>query len=295
MSMILVTGATGNIGREVVKLLQEGDEYVVAITRHPASAALPKGVIVVGGDPSHPQTLVSGLPRGGEGRGRDLTTIFISPRALGDDNPGAAAVALLKLAAERGAQRVVTLSAVTVEFGGGYRRFADAFRAVEDAVKASGLQWTILRCAEFDSNALAWAPQIRATGVVRGAYGDAASSPIHNRDVAAVSAVALMNASHAGHTYVLTGPQSLTQRERVRLIGEAIGKAILWVETSPQQVRESMLAQGLPPEIPDRLLGYLASLDQRAGPSSTTVQQLLGRSALTFAQWAMEHATAFRN
>jgi uncharacterized protein YbjT (DUF2867 family) len=287
MSMILVTGATGNIGREVVKLLQEGDEHVVAITRHPASAALPKGVIVVGGDPSHPQTLVSALP--------EVKTVFISPRALGDDNPGAAAVELLKLAAERGAQRVVTLSAVTVEFGGGYRRFADAFRGVEDAVKASGLPWTILRSAEYDSNALAWAPQIRALGVVRGAYGDAASSPIHNRDVAAVSAVALMNAAHAGHTYVLTGPQSLTQRERVRLIGAAIGKAIPWVDTSPQQVRESMLAQGLPADVPDRLLGYLASLDQQAGPSSTTVQQLLGRPALPFAQWAAEHASAFRN
>ena len=189
----------------------------------------------------------------------------------------------------------MTLSAVMVEFGGGYRCFADAFRAVEDAVKASGLPWTILRSAEYDSNALAWAPQIRATGVVRSAYGDAASSPIHNRDVAAVSAVALMNAAHAGHIYVLTGPQSLTQRDWVRLIGEAIGKAIPWVETAPQQVRESMLAQGVSADVPDRLLGYLARLDERAGPTSTTVQQLRARPALTFAQWAMEHASAFCN
>jgi uncharacterized protein YbjT (DUF2867 family) len=190
---------------------------------------------------------------------------------------------------------VVALSAVTVEFGGGEKRFAAAYKAVEDAAKASGLRWTILRCAEYDSNALAWAPQIRATGVVRGAYGDAASSPIHNRDVAAVSALALVDARHAEHTYVLTGPQSLTQRDRVRLIGEAIGKEAPWIEMAPDQVRVNMLAQGLPEDVPDRLLGYLASLNQQPGPTSTTVEQVLGRPALTFAQWAVEHAAAFRN
>jgi uncharacterized protein YbjT (DUF2867 family) len=285
--MILVTGATGSIGREIVKLLVDGNEQVVAITRHPTTASLPAGVRVVESDPSRPATLIPTL--------HDIKTIFISPRALGDATAGGATAQLLKLAAEQGAERVVVLSAVTVEFGGGYRRFADAFRAVEDAAKASGLRWTILRCAEFDSNALAWSPQIRATGVVQGAYGDVASSPIHNRDVAAVSALALVDARHAEHTYVLTGPESLTQRDRVHLIGEAIGKETSWVEMTPQQARAGMLAQGLPEDVPDRLLGYLASLDQQAGPSSTTVEQILGRPALPFTQWAVEHAAAFRN
>lgn len=286
--MILVTGATGNIGREVVNLLQDGDEQAVAITRNPATAALPASVQVVGGDPSHPQTLLSALRAM-----HDIKTVLISPRALGDATAGEATAQLLKMAAEQGAERVVALSALTVEFGGGYRRFTDAFKDVEDAVKASGLQWTILRSAEYDSNALAWAPQIRATGAVRSAYGNVATSTIHPRDVAAVSALALVNGAYAQHTYVLTGPQSLTQRERVHLIGEAIGKEIPWIELTPQQAKEAMLAQGLPADVPDRLLGYLASLEQEPGPSSHTVEQLLGRPALTFAQWAVEHAAAF--
>lgn len=285
--MILVSGATGNIGREVVNLLLAGGAKVVAVTRHPTTAALPDGAVVVGGDPSRPQTLTRALP--------GVDAVFISPRALGDATAGAATAELLKLAAEQGAQRVVALSAVTVQYGGGEQHFANAFKAVEDAARASGLQWTILRCAEFDSNSLVWAPQIRATGQVKGTYGDAETSPVHERDVAAVSALALMDAAHAGHTYVLTGPQSLSQRERVRLIGEAIGKQVLWEEISPQQVREAMLAQGLPEDIPDRLLGYLASLDQQPGPSSTDVSQVLGHRALTFAEWAVEHAAAFRN
>jgi uncharacterized protein YbjT (DUF2867 family) len=280
--MILVTGATGNVGREVVNLLLSGGEKVVAVTRNPAKAALPDGAHVVGGDPSRPQTLMPAL--------RGVDTVFISPRALGD-----ATAELLKLSAEQGAQRVVLLSAVTVQDGGGEKRFADAFKAVEDAAKASGLPWTILRCAEFASNNLMWAPQIRSTGIVRGTYGDGANSTIHERDIAAVSALALVDAAHAGHTYVLTGPQSLSQRDKVRIIGEAIGREVLWEEISPQQVREAMLAQGLPVEIPDRLLGYLASRVGQPGPSSTDVEQVLGRPALTFAQWAAEHAAAFRN
>jgi uncharacterized protein YbjT (DUF2867 family) len=149
-------------------------------------------------------------------------------------------------------------------------------------------------CADFASNALSWAPQIRASGTVRGVYGDAATSTIHERDIAAVSALALMDAAHAGHTYVLTGPQSLTQRDKVRLIGEAIGKAVPWVEVAPEQFRQTMLAQGFPEDVPERMIGYWADRVGQPGPSSPTVEQVLGRAALTFAQWAVEHVTAFR-
>src|SRR6266487_2586036 len=140
MTMILVTGATGNVGREVVRLLVAGGEQVEAVTRHPATAEL------------------------------------------------------LTLAAERGVKRVVVLSALTVEHGGGYQRFADAFKAVEDAAKESGLQWTFLRSGDYASNALSWVPQIRQAGIVRGVYGDGATSTIHEHDVAAIAALALVDA-----------------------------------------------------------------------------------------------------
>ena len=220
---------------------------------------------------------------------------MISPRALGDATAGAATSELLALAAAQGVQRVVALSAATVAYPAGYRRFVDAFKAVEDAVRASGLPWTILRSTDYAANALAWAPQIRATGVVRGAYGDAATSTIHERDVAAVAARALVNPAHAGYAYLLTGPQSLSQRDKVRLIGEAIGKKLSFEELPPEQVRQAMLAQGLPEDVPDRLLGSLADYAKQPGPTSHTVTQILGRPALTFAAWAAEHAAAFRN
>ena len=285
--MILVTGATGNVGREVVNLLLVDGQEVAAVTRNPAAAELPGGAHVVGGDPSHPKTLTSVL--------RGVEAVLISPRALGDTTAGAATAELLDLAAEQGVERAVALSAVTVQYPAGYRRFADAFKAVEDAVKASGLQWTFLRSTDYASNTLAWAPQIRLASVVRGAYADAATSTIHERDVAAVAARALVDPAHAGHSYVLTGPQSLTQRDKVRLIGEAIGKKLSFEELPPEQIRQAMLAQGLPEDVPDRLLGSLADYATEPGPTLDTVEQVLGRPALTFAEWAAEHAAAFRN
>jgi uncharacterized protein YbjT (DUF2867 family) len=184
---------------------------------------------------------------------------------------------------------------VTVQYPAGEARFAGAFRAAEEVVKGCGLDWTVLRCADFAANTLAWAPQIRQGGGVRGAYGDAATSPIHERDVAEVASSALASSAHAGRSYVLTGPQSLTQRDKVRLIGEAIGTPLSFQEISPQQVRQAMITQGVPEEIPDRLLGSLAHYAERPGPSSDAVQQVLGRPALTFAQWAADHAAAFQN
>jgi uncharacterized protein YbjT (DUF2867 family) len=192
-------------------------------------------------------------------------------------------------------QVVVVLSAVTVVYPAGYRRFAEQFQTVEDTVKASGLRRTILRCADFASNGLEWASQIRPAGAVRGVYGDAATSTIDERDIAAVAVRALLNPAHAGNSYLLTGPQSLTQHDKVRLIGQAIGRDLSFVELSPEQVRQAKLAGGHPEEIPDRLLSSLADYAKQPGPSSATVEQVLARPARTFAEWAADHAAASWN
>jgi uncharacterized protein YbjT (DUF2867 family) len=279
--MILVTGATGNVGREAVRLLLDAGIEPVAVTRDPA-AALPDGARVMVGDPSRLGSMASALD--------GVEAILLSPRSV-----GGATAELLALAAARGATRVVVLSAVTVAYPAGLPRFAAQFRAVEDAATSSGLRATMLRCADFDANALAWAPQIRATGTVRGAYRDAITSPIDERDVAAVAVRALLDPSHAGRSYLLTGPEPLSQDDKVRLIGRAVGRELAFEELQPEQVRAGMLAAGLPEEIPDRLLGSLADYAKQPGPTSTTVAEVLGRPARTFAEWAVDHAAAFRS
>ena len=279
--MIVVIGATGSVGKETVRLLREAGHDVTAVTRNPSSADFPDGVRVAGGDPARPGTL-STVWQGAE-------AVLISPRAT-----GAAAAELLADAAAQGVHRVTVISAATIEYPAGEPRFVDGFKAVEHIAEESGLAWTFLRCADFAANALAWAPQIRATAAVRTAYPDAATSPIHQRDIAEVAAVALTSPDHEGQAYVLTGPASLTQRDKVALIGEATGRSLTLLEADPDAVRAGMIAQGLPEEIPARLLGTLADYARRPGPTTDTVAKLLGRPALDFATWAAENAAAFQ-
>ncbi|SEC51128.1 Uncharacterized conserved protein YbjT, contains NAD(P)-binding and DUF2867 domains [Amycolatopsis tolypomycina] len=272
--MILLTGANGVVGRRVLELLPDEG---VAVTR---GTPVPGAAKTVRGDLCHPEWIEPALD--------GVEAVQISPRATG---PGLDE--LLKLAVKHGVRRVVLLSATTVAYPAGEPRFAARFKAAEDLVTQSGLEWTVLRLADFAANALAWAPQLKAGDVVRGAYGRAASSPIHEADIAAVAVQALRGKLPGGTAYTLTGPQSLDQHEKVRLIGAALGRALSFQELPPEQVRQGMLAQGLPEEVPARLLGSLADYSERPGPTTGTVEDLLGRPALTFADWARDNVAAF--
>ncbi|MDR3031690.1 MAG: NAD(P)H-binding protein [Kitasatospora sp.] len=278
--MIRVTGATGTVGREVLQLLAARGVETAAVSRDPAAGPFPAEVRTVVGDPSAPRSLAAALD--------GVEALLLAPRAV-----GGAAAELLALAAERGVRRVVVLSAVTVEYGGGYRRFAAEFERVEAAARAAGPDWTFLRCADFAATALAWAPQIRAAGVARGVHGGAATSPVHQRDVAEVAVRALLDPDCAGRSFALTGPDSLTQYDKVRLIGAAVGRELRFEEVAPEELRRAMLAQGLPADVPERLIGYAAACLAEPGPTTDAVARLLGRPALPFATWAAEHAAAF--
>ena len=190
---------------------------------------------------------------------------------------------------------MVVLSAVTVVYPAGYRRFAEQFQTVEDTVKASGLRRTILRCADFASNGLEWASQIRPADGVRGAYGDAATSTIDERDIAAVAVRALLNPAHAGNSYLLTGPQSLTQHDKVRLIGQAIGRDLSFVELPPSRSARRCSPVAIPTKSPTG-----CSAPWPTTPSSPDrPQPPWSRSwlapARTFAEWAADHVAASWN
>jgi uncharacterized protein YbjT (DUF2867 family) len=234
---------------------------------------------VVEGNPSVPASLDGAL--------ENIDAMFITPRSTGSGLKG-----LLDLAARRGVSRAVLISALTVEYGGGESRFSDAFRLAEEHVKNSGLTWTILRCADFDSNARIWNSQIRSSDAVRGAYGDAATACIHERDIAEIAALALCDSSYEG-TYVLTGPERVSQKQKVQAIGRAVGRELQWVELPPEQVRAAMIAAGAPEEVPARMLGYLQSVMHEEAPMTQTVRELLGRDARSFAEWAREHRAEF--
>jgi uncharacterized protein YbjT (DUF2867 family) len=285
--MLLVTGATGTIGRPLIDVLVDEGVKVRAVTRGPQAAGLPAGVEVVEGDPSRPDTIASFL----EG----VTALFLHPRAV-----GLAAGELLALARDRGVRRVVALSAANVDDPldeQPSRHRGDRNREVEDAVVASGLEWVSLRASYFARNTLdAWGAQIRAGDVVRGPYATFAEAPIHERDLAAVAARALLTdalVARRGRRLELTGPQSLTHEQMVATIGEVIGRPLRYQEIPPGVAKQGMVAYGFPEPFVQALMARYAREVGQPAPLSGEVGKALGRPARTYAQWVADHADAF--
>jgi len=278
MNSILVIGATGNIGRHLVPLLLEAGASVRALTR--SAAALPEGVTVVRGDLTAPDAI-------------DFTAdavFLLWPYTAAD---GAEAV-VAKIAEQ--ARRVVFVSAMGVPDVEPTDPPPDGLfhTRIEWLIRRTSLEWTFLRAGGFASNTLQWAGQIRETGVVRDIYAKAGRSLIHEADIAAVAARALLDEGHAGQRYDLTGPAVLTQEEQLWAIGAAIGRDLRWEEISEQEARESMAAQGWAQEFIDGGLAHWSSIVTDPEPVTDTVERVTGRPARTFAEWATEHAAAFR-
>jgi len=282
MKRILVTGATGNVGRELVRQLRASESTVRALSRNPKSANFPADVEVVHGDLSAPETLDQGL------NGVDAVfLVWVAPFA-------AAAPALERIAHH--ARRIVLLTSphrVQHPFFQQPNTLRSVHAGIEQLIDDSGFQRTFLRPGAFAINARNWwASQIRNGDVVRWFHAGAATAPIHERDIAAVAARALCEEGHVGKEYVLTGPESLTQREQVQVIGDAIGRRLSFDELSPDAGRRELLTM-MPPHIADMLLtAYGAAIDRPAYVTST-VGDITGTPAATFHRWARDHATDF--
>ncbi|MGI5491118.1 SDR family oxidoreductase [Microtetraspora malaysiensis] len=271
--MIVVTGATGKVGHELVRLLSEAGEQVTGLSRQ--SAPLPEGVRHSPADLAEPAGLKAAFD------GADALFLLVA----GEDPQ-----AILDMAKAGGIRRVVLLSSQ----GAGTRpqayRHAASF---EDAVRGSGLDWTILRPGGFNSNAFAWAEQIRADRTAAAPFGDVGLPTIDPADIAEVAAVILREAGHAGRTYELTGPGLVTPRERAAMIGEALGAAVRFVEQTREEARAQML-QFMPEPIAEGTLAILGEPTAAEQKVSLDVQRILGRAPHTFADWAARNIAAFR-
>jgi uncharacterized protein YbjT (DUF2867 family) len=279
--MILVTGATGKVGRHLVAGLLAEDAPVRALTRRPASTALPAGAEVAGFDPGRPDTIEAALD--------GASAIFLNATAVGSVLP-----TLLTSAARAGVRRAVLLSSMTVRDNGVQPYSIGAqHKVLEDAVTAAAGEWTVLRCGGFAANTLAWAPAIRAEGVVRAPYRDAATAPIAEQDIAAAAVRVLLDSGHQGARYVLTGPQSLTQADQAQAIGAAIGRELRFEELPPEAFRQAAVAY-MPAGAVDDLLRYLAEYVGRTAEMSDDLVKITGLPGMTLAAWAADRADSFR-
>ncbi|MET7467766.1 NAD(P)H-binding protein [Micromonospora sp. NPDC005222] len=279
---ILVIGATGRVGRGVINLLTDAGVPVSALVRRAESAAtLPPDVEIVTGDLTAPESLGTAL--------HAVSTVFLVWTAP----PQTAAAVVDRLATH--ARRVVYLSAphrTPHPFFQQPNPMARLHAEIERLIAATGLDSTIVRPGMFASNALHWwAAAIRGGGVVRWPYGAAETAPVDDRDVAAVVARTLSENGHAGGDYVLTGPESLTQAEQVRIIGDSLDRRITFEELSPDEFRRETPVASRPAV--DMLLAAWNAATGRPAHVTSTVSDLLGRPARTFRQWATDHTTAF--
>ena len=284
MNRILVTGSTGNVGREVVEQLAAAGAPFRAMTRHPDAAGLPPQVEVVRGDLTVPETLDRCL--------QDIDTVFlvwVAPEA-------AVASALQRIATH--ARRVVFLTAplkTPHPFFQQPNPSRDRAERIERLIETSGMEWTFLRAGIFAGNARHfWGPQIRAGDVVRWPYLNAPTAPTDERDLAAVAVRTLCEDGHAGAEHVVTGPQSLTQAEQVHTIGRAIGRSLNVEEMSPDEARSELLPVLGSLTVANMLLNaWGAAVGQPAFVTSTCAQ-LTGAAPRTFLEWATDHAAEFQ-
>lgn len=279
---MLVTGATGRIGRAVIDQLTDAGVPVRALVRRAEPAAtLPAGVEIVSGDLTVPASLDAAL--------HTVRTVFLVWTA-----PPQTAAAVVDRLATR-AQRVVYLSAPHRTEHPFFRQpnpMAVLHAEIERLIAATGLDSTIVRPGMFASNAIFWwAAAIRAGGVVRWPYGTVETAPVDDRDVAAVVARTLTEDGHAGGDYVLTGPESLSQAEQVRIIGAALGRPVTFEEMPPDEFRRAA-PQAARPAVDMLLAAWNAAKGQPAYVTET-VSDILGMPPRTFRQWAADHATAF--
>jgi uncharacterized protein YbjT (DUF2867 family) len=220
------------------------------------------------------------------------SSVFLNSRALGAD-----LTRVVDAARRAGVRRLVALSAINADddFSRQPSRFrGDRNKEVEQAVVGSGLEWVSLRPTIFVSNFVGmWAPQIRGGDVVSGPYAAASNAPIVESDIGEVAARAFLTDDLVGQKIPLTGPQALTNVELVEAIGAAIGRRLHYSEVPAELVRERFLGIGFSAEFADAYMAMLSATVDKPALVTQEVEKILGRPAVSVAQWAAQHAEIF--
>ncbi|MEU6679037.1 NAD(P)H-binding protein [Streptomyces sp. NPDC046925] len=279
--MIVVTGATGNVGRPLTQALAEAGEQVTAVSRH--AAAVPDGVRHVAADLSEPASLTPALD------GAKALFLLLS----GDlHDPGARPADIIDLAAASGVSRVVLLSSQGVATRPlGPTRIA--MRALEDALRDSGLEWAVLRPGGFASNAFAWAESVRTQGAVAAPFGDVGVPVIDPADIGEVAAACLLDERHTGGVYELTGPEVITPRQQAEAIAAVLGSPVRFDELTRDEAKAAMV-RFVPAELADDTLDIISAPNPAELRISPDVERVLGRAPRSFDAWVTRNIAAFR-
>jgi uncharacterized protein YbjT (DUF2867 family) len=275
--MLLITGASGNVGGELARALVSGDEPIRGLVRE-GSATLPDGVEPVVGDLNDAASM-SAVVDG-------VRAVFLLSGY--PDMPG-----LLAVMREAGVEHVVLLSSGAVERGETTNAVTRYNMVSEAAVIDSQAPYTILRPSGYMSNALQWVDQIRSGDIVQEPFADVLIAAIDPFDIAAVAARALTSPEHRGRVYRLTGPEAILPADRVRILGAVLDRD-LRLEPLPDDVARAQMEESMPTPMVDAFFRYFADGTYDDSRVLPTVREVTGAEPRTFEQWARTHANAFR-
>src|SRR5246500_2873171 len=249
---IVVTGATGNVGRPLVAELVAAGARVRAVTRTPGTAGFPSRVEVVA---SAADALTG------------ASAVFLNSRALGEQLPNVVDECL-----RAGVTKLVALSAINADddFSRQPSRFrGDRNKEVEQLAVDSGLPWVSLRPTIFATNfAGMWSAQIRGGDVVAGPYAAASTAPIVESDIAAVAARALLTDELVGQRIPLTGPQAFTNSELVEVVGDVLGRPLRYREIPEELVRQGFIGLGFGADFADAYTAMLRETPDKPAPAT---------------------------
>ncbi|MFE0105061.1 NAD(P)H-binding protein [Streptomyces sp. NPDC059009] len=282
--MILLTGATGTVGRLVLERLAHRFPVRILVRDPAAVAALAASTAVqlaVGNfeDPTSLATAMTGV--------HAALIITAAPTCPDHD------IRLVEAARSAGVQHLVKLSALAVTEPRANDLITRWQRVNEELIRGSGMTWTLLRPRSFMSNTLGWARSIQEEGVVRDLYGTAGNATIDPRDIADVAVQSLTDPRHIGQAYALTGPEVVSAVEQTRILSEILDRPLNFEELTPEQARHAHVSRYLLP-IAEALI---ESADRRRrgekAHTDDTVARLLNRPARTYRDWARDHVGAF--
>jgi uncharacterized protein YbjT (DUF2867 family) len=284
--MILITGATGMVGTELVKLLAARGVRVRAMVRSTDRARVIAGfagVELTTGDFDDPATLDLAL----QGVERAFLLTNSTERAEVQQR------AFVEIGRRAGLKHVVKLSQFAANEHSPVR-FLRYHAAVERVIVESGMPYTFLRPNLFMQGLLSFADSIKSIGQFFAAAADARVSVVDVRDIAEVGAAALTEAGHEGRTYNLTGPEALTHGEMAAILSHAAGRPVRFVNVSPDAMRDALLGMGVPPWQADGLIEDYAHYRRGEAAAITSgVQDATGRSPRTFSEFARDYAQVF--
>lgn len=278
--MIVVTGATGSVGQHLVRNLHSQQVEIVAAVRDQTRASLPEGVRSVAMDIENLSSVEKAVA------GADAV-FWLWPSLSGSET------------AEVGGDigRILGASGARVTYLSAEAAAAEptsSWAIMENAIEQAVAEWTILRCTGFAKNVRMWIPQIQSGDTVRWPFANATRSLIHEADIADAAAATLIDKTHTGQRYTLTGPSALRQVDQVKIIGKTIGRNLNWDEEPFEEARDRLAQEFGDLELAEYIMESWQEFIDKPEPVTSSVRMLTGHDPRSFESWVLDHAHEFR-